>query len=168
MGTVAFQGTGVSIQPFVQAHTDQIKHQSSAALAFVKGTHRGLPTQRASNEENVPLDDVIIVSRLMGHLHGCTSTLQWRYNEQWRLKSPTYRLFAQPFVQAHIEQNIILRVTGLCERNPLVTGGFPSQRASNAEKVSIWWRHHGQWHKPERNGKIDRYNNVICCTCTRL
>ena len=23
-----------------------------------------------------------------------------------------------------------------------MTGGFPSQRASNAENVSIWWRHH--------------------------
>ena len=35
-----------------------------------------------------------------------------------------------------------LRVTGLCEGNPPVTDGFPSQRASNAENVSIWWRHH--------------------------
>ena len=35
-----------------------------------------------------------------------------------------------------------LRVTGLCEGNPPVTGGFPSQRASNAENVSICWRHH--------------------------
>ena len=36
-----------------------------------------------------------------------------------------------------------LCVTGLCERKPPVTGGFPSQRASNAEKGYIWWRHHG-------------------------
>ena len=35
-----------------------------------------------------------------------------------------------------------LRVTGFCERNPSVTGGFHSQRASNAETVSIRWRHH--------------------------
>ena len=35
-----------------------------------------------------------------------------------------------------------LRVTGLCVGNPLVTGEFPAQRASNAENVSIWWRHH--------------------------
>ena len=35
-----------------------------------------------------------------------------------------------------------LRVTDLCAGNPPVTGGFPSQRASNAENVSIWWRHH--------------------------
>ena len=36
-----------------------------------------------------------------------------------------------------------LRVTGFCERNSPVTGEFPAQRASNAENVSISWRHHG-------------------------
>ena len=35
-----------------------------------------------------------------------------------------------------------LRVTCLWEGNSLVTGEFPTQRASNAENVSIWWRHH--------------------------
>ena len=35
-----------------------------------------------------------------------------------------------------------LRVTGLCEGNSPVTSEFPSQRASNAENGSIWWRHH--------------------------
>ena len=35
-----------------------------------------------------------------------------------------------------------LRVTGLCARNSPVTGEFPAQRASNAENISIWWRHH--------------------------
>ena len=35
-----------------------------------------------------------------------------------------------------------LRVTGLCEGNPPVAGGFPSQRTSNTENASIWWRHH--------------------------
>ena len=34
------------------------------------------------------------------------------------------------------------RVTGLCAGNSPVTGEFPAQRASNAENVSIWWRHH--------------------------
>ena len=37
---------------------------------------------------------------------------------------------------------IIFRVTGpLCGNSP-VTGEFPAQRDSNAENVSIWWRHH--------------------------
>ena len=35
-----------------------------------------------------------------------------------------------------------LRVTGLCEGNSSATGEFPAQRASDAENVSIWWRHH--------------------------
>ena len=35
-----------------------------------------------------------------------------------------------------------LRVTGLCAGNSPVTGEFPAKRASNAENVSIWWRHH--------------------------
>ena len=34
------------------------------------------------------------------------------------------------------------RVTVLCEGNSPVTGEFPTQKASNAESVSIWWRHH--------------------------
>ena len=35
-----------------------------------------------------------------------------------------------------------LRVTGLCARNSPRTGEFPAQMASNAENVSISWRHH--------------------------
>ena len=35
-----------------------------------------------------------------------------------------------------------LRITGLCEGNSPVTGEFPEQKASNAENVSVWWRHH--------------------------
>ena len=36
-----------------------------------------------------------------------------------------------------------LRVTGLCMGNSPGTGEFPAQMASNAENISIWWRHHG-------------------------
>ena len=45
-------------------------------------------------------------------------------------------------------------VTGLCDGNPLLTGGFPPQRTNNAENVSSWrrrharclsWRHHDTW-----------------------
>ena len=53
---------------------------------------------------------------------------------RFRLKSPASRLFAQPFVQAQIKENIKTPRHWPCE-------GMP-QRASNAENVSIWWRHH--------------------------
>ena len=46
----------------------------------------------------------------------------------------------------------MLRVTGLCVGNSPGTGEFPEQMASNAENVSISWRHHdkintSQWNE---------------------
>ena len=52
---------------------------------------------------------------------------------------------------AHQRKTVKFRVTGLCEGNLPVTGGFPSQMASNAEKGSIWWRHHDN-RSPENPG----------------
>ena len=34
------------------------------------------------------------------------------------------------------------RVIGLCKGDSPVTGEYAAQRASNAENVFIWWRHH--------------------------
>ena len=42
-----------------------------------------------------------------------------------------------------------LHVTGLCVGNSPGTGEFPAQMASNAENVSIWWRHHVSLHIAE-------------------
>ena len=36
----------------------------------------------------------------------------------------------------------MLRVTGICAGNSLVTSEFPAQRASIAKNISIWWCHH--------------------------
>ena len=68
-----------------------------------------------------------------------TVTFWWA---RWRLKPPASPLFTQPFIQAQIKENIKLRVTGLCAGTSSVTCDFPAQMASNAENVSIWWRHH--------------------------
>ena len=54
---------------------------------------------------------------------------------RWRLKTRASRLFAQPIFQAQIKENI-----KALRHWPPVTGGYPSWRANNAEKVSIWWR----------------------------
>ena len=45
-----------------------------------------------------------------------------------------------------------LRVTGLGAGNSPGTGEFPAQMASNAENVSIWWRHHVVLKYSERHG----------------
>ena len=50
----------------------------------------------------------------------------------------------------------MLRVTGLCAGNSPVTGEFPSQMASNAENVSISWRHHD-------GSYIENIDECKCC-----
>ena len=72
-----------------------------------------------------------------------TLTSQW---PRWRLKSPASRLFTQTFIQTQIKENIKApRHWHLCGEFT-GTGEFPAQRASNAENVSIWWRHHVAWY----------------------
>ena len=51
-------------------------------------------------------------------------------------------VFTQPFIRVQIKENIKFRVTGLCAEYSPGTGEFPAEMASNAENVSIWWRHH--------------------------
>ena len=70
------------------------------------------------------------------------------FSTEWRLKSPASRLFTQPFIRAQIKENIKAPRHRPLLGNSQVTGEFPSQKASNAENVSIGWRHHvscGPW-----------------------
>ena len=61
-----------------------------------------------------------------------------------------------------------LHITGLCEGNSPVTGEFPAQRASDAENVSIWWRHHGFWPSCSPRVTLDsNYTEVHGCDLTR-
>ena len=74
--------------------------------------------------------------------------LRWRHNERhgvWNHQH-LYRLLNRLFRHTSMKTSK-LRVTGLCEGNPKVIGGFPSQRANNAENVSIWLHHHAMHHK---------------------
>ena len=57
------------------------------------------------------------------------------------------------FIRRRSKKTSKFHVTGLCEGNSLMTGEFPAQKASNAENVSIWWRHHGRT-------KSDLYTDV--------
>ena len=50
-----------------------------------------------------------------------------------------------------------LRDTDLCAGNSPGTGEFPAQMASNAEDVSIWWRHH-----------VSRDSNKVCCDRNKI
>ena len=75
-----------------------------------------------------------------------------------------------------------LRVTGLCAGNSPETGEFPAQMASNAENVSIWWRHHvnidvydtifriirPQWDNFFNNGTEKIIGNNSCSYCDQF
>ena len=69
--------------------------------------------------------------------------LQWRHNRHHVVSNhqPHHCLLKRLFGRRS-KKTSKLRVTGLCEGNSPVTGEFPAQMASNAENVSIWWRHH--------------------------
>ena len=70
-------------------------------------------------------------------------TLQWCQNEHDGISNHRrLSCLFNPFFRRRSKKTSKLRVTGLCEGNPPVTGGFPSQRASNGENVSIPWRLH--------------------------
>ena len=52
-------------------------------------------------------------------------------------------IVSQLLIQAQIKENIkAVRHWPLCVWNSPLNGEFPAQRVSDAENVSIWWRHH--------------------------
>ena len=77
-------------------------------------------------------------SRALRHL-----SLQWRHNgsdgfsNRQHVDGLLNRLFRR-----RSKKTLKLHVTGLWEGSSPVTGEFPSQSASKAKNVSIWWRHY--------------------------
>ena len=83
--------------------------------------------------------------------------LQWRHNGQDGVSNhQPYDCLLSRLFGRKSKKTSKLPVTGLCEGNSQVTGEFPAQRASNAENVSIWWRHHGIRHESEGWGSSPR------------
>ena len=86
--------------------------------------------------------DVIVMICSEDSIFKYTSSLQWRHNERGGVSNhqPRHCLLNRIF-RRRSKKTSKLRVTGLCVGNSPVTGEFPAQMASNAENVSIWWRH---------------------------
>ena len=72
-----------------------------------------------------------------------TFVLQWRHNERDAVSNHQrlHRLLNH-LCGRRSKKTSKFRAPGLWAGNSLVTGEFPTQKASNAENVSIWWRHH--------------------------
>ena len=74
--------------------------------------------------------------------------LHWRHNERDGASNhQPHDCLLNRLFRCRSKKTSKLRVTGLCAGNSPVTGEFPAQMASNAENVSIWWRHHGDSQK---------------------
>ena len=92
-----------------------------------------------TNHISVALSIHIILS----HHAMCQPVLveTWNPWARWHLKSRRLDYLLNRLFRRRSKKTSKLRVTGLCEGKSPVTGEFPVQRGSNAENVSIWWRH---------------------------
>ena len=88
-----------------------------------------------------------------------SAPLRWRHNGHNCVSNhqPRHCLLNRLF-ERRSKKTSKLRVTGLCARNSPGTGEFPAQMASNAENVSIWWRHHA-FHPYFLEFNVNDYSN---------
>ena len=69
--------------------------------------------------------------------------LRWRHNDHAGVSNhQPHGCLLNRLFRRKSKKTSKLRVTGLCAGNSPGTGEFPAQMASNAENVSIGWRHH--------------------------
>ena len=70
-------------------------------------------------------------------------SLRWRHNGRDSVSNhQPHDCLLNRLFRRRSKKTSKLRVTGLCAGNSPGTDEFPAQMASNAENVSIWWRHH--------------------------
>ena len=78
-----------------------------------------------------------------GKIHISYKPLQWRHNGRECISNhQPHDCFLNRLSRHKSKKPSKLRVTGLCVGKSPEAGEFPAQMASNAESVSIWWRHY--------------------------
>ena len=92
--------------------------------------------------------------------------LQWRHNGGDSVSNhQPHDCFLNRLFRRRSKKTSKLRVTGLCAGNSPEAGEFPAQMASNAEIVSIWWRHHG---KSVQNECATQLHSWAQCLITQI
>ena len=93
----------------------------------------------------------------IGSFVNSISTLRWRHNGLDGVSNhqPHGCLLNRLFRRGS-KKTSKLCAAGLCVGNSPATGEFPAQMASDAENVSIWWRHH--------EPILCRFDSVVICT----
>ena len=86
---------------------------------------------------------------------GLFATLRWRHNDYAGVSNhQPHGCLLNRLFKRKSKKTSKLRVTGLCVGNSPGTGEFPAQKASYAENVSIWWRHHDMGYPCEAHLKL--------------
>ena len=87
--------------------------------------------------------DPDVLTRIKTRPNRGNPSLQWRHNGSDSVSNhQPHDCFLNRLFRHRSKKTSKLRVTGLCAGKSPEAGEFPSQMASNAENVSIWWRHH--------------------------
>ena len=106
----------------------------------------------------------------------CSRPLRWRHNgRDGVLNHQPPDCLLNRLYRRRSKKTSKFHVTGLCAGNSPVTGEFPAPKASNAENVFIWWRHHApiwfynvtscvamwSWHLTSRLFWLDFYGRFL-------
>ena len=93
-------------------------------------------------------------------------SLQWSHNGRDSVSNhQPHECLLNRLFRRKSKKTSKLRDTGLCAGNSPGTGEFPTQMASYAENVSIWWRHHGRI--PFQTGRVCTIVAIIRSNTTR-
>ena len=96
-------------------------------------------------------------------VEGCVRPLPWRHNERDDVSNHRhFDCLLNHLFRRRSKKTSKLRVTGLCEGNH--RSPVPSQRASNTENVSIWWRHN-IWSQNQRKWDHPVLTQESCPCC---
>ena len=126
--------------------TPLLTHWSYVLLAltnrYFTWTQQILDKHNVENERSSYTEEKSL-NQLFHQATPTSYSLQWRHNERDGVSNhqPHDCLLDRLFGHRS-KKTSKLRVTGLCAGNSPGTGEFPEQRVSNAENVSISWRHH--------------------------
>ena len=145
MGAIASQITSLTIvYSTVYSDADQRKHRSSASLAFVRGIHRG-PVNFPHKWPGGCFTNVSrALQRNLAKIHNAINPI---YGENFTLKLCTCAQSIALGTHTKFQLEILIRSTifaihkfreKILESSRNVSETTPS----NAENVSIWWRHY--------------------------
>ena len=112
-------------------------------LGMTRDRRSKIGYDQSANFSNKPKVSYICTNLAISVYKIILQSLRWRHNGCYSVSNhqPHHCLLNRLF-RRRSKKTSKLRVTGLCAKNSPGTGEFSAQMASNAENVSIWWRHH--------------------------